>query len=410
MNDIPTRKIKTGGDPRTLSDYAVLRDELRKLTHPARPDVNWEYAEKLCLSLFEQNGVELQTASWYTLARTQLAGLLGLNEGLAIVAILIGNQWGMLWPQPVHARVEILSSLSQRLQKQLRTLSLSYSDLSQLYRAERRLIDIETVLQRLELKHLCQFETLRTMLHNSAVRLENSSASSTTVAFVQPRMQSPENREACEVKWVYVTQPEQQPNTDLYTAIPTPVKPWIIFTAGMCTMLVLGTLSLYCWQKIDPKPVNPLPVVANEDSLKVLAQFPPLWRHEYGFVLASSAIPVKAEKLKAQWQQSIRGNALPIESLSGWHQGMSGLSKLAQRLDALDERKGKYLTGSELKSMVFMITQDFGRAVPVEERLYRLSQTEGSEQLSSAQTLQLDIYFNQLLNRYALIKEQAGED
>lgn len=76
MNDIPTRKLKTGGDPRMLPDYAALRDELSKLTHPARPDVSWQYVEKLCLSLFEQNGVELQTAAWYTLARTQLAGLM----------------------------------------------------------------------------------------------------------------------------------------------------------------------------------------------------------------------------------------------------------------------------------------------------------------------------------------------
>ena len=116
MNDIPSRKIKTGNDPRTLSDYAALRDELSKLSHPARPDVNWRYAEKLCLSLFEQNGVELQTAAWYTLARTQLAGLFGLNEGLAILEALISHQWGALWPQPVHARMEILSTLGEGTQ------------------------------------------------------------------------------------------------------------------------------------------------------------------------------------------------------------------------------------------------------------------------------------------------------
>lgn len=67
--------LKTGGDPRTLPDYAALRDELSKLTHPARPDVNWQYVQRLCLSIFEQNGVELQTAAWYTLARTHLSGL-----------------------------------------------------------------------------------------------------------------------------------------------------------------------------------------------------------------------------------------------------------------------------------------------------------------------------------------------
>lgn len=71
MTTHPERCLKTGGDPRTLADYAALRDEMNKLSHPARPDFNWQYAEKLCLSQFEHNGVELQTAAWYTLARTQ---------------------------------------------------------------------------------------------------------------------------------------------------------------------------------------------------------------------------------------------------------------------------------------------------------------------------------------------------
>lgn len=146
MNDNSPRKIKTGGDPRTLSDYTALREELSKLTHPARPDVNWLYVEKLCLSLFEQNGVELQTAAWYTLARTQLTGLFGLNEGLAILEALISHQWGALWPQPVHARMEILSSLSQRLQQRMRSLPLNYSDLNQLYRAEQLLTRLGEVL------------------------------------------------------------------------------------------------------------------------------------------------------------------------------------------------------------------------------------------------------------------------
>lgn len=53
--------LQTGGDPRTLADYTRLHDEMSKLTHPARPDVDWLYAEKLCLSLFELNGIELQT-------------------------------------------------------------------------------------------------------------------------------------------------------------------------------------------------------------------------------------------------------------------------------------------------------------------------------------------------------------
>ncbi len=94
MTTYPERRLTIGGDPRTMADYAKLREEMHKLSHPARPDIDWLYAERLCLSLFDRNGVELQTAAWYTLARTQLTGLSGLNEGLAILETLITRQWG----------------------------------------------------------------------------------------------------------------------------------------------------------------------------------------------------------------------------------------------------------------------------------------------------------------------------
>lgn len=71
--------LKTGGGPRALPDYAMLREELSRLS---RTGVDWCRIEHLGLSLFRQNGVELQIAAWYTATRMQLAGLIGLNEGL----------------------------------------------------------------------------------------------------------------------------------------------------------------------------------------------------------------------------------------------------------------------------------------------------------------------------------------
>ncbi|RTQ04875.1 hypothetical protein EKN38_04310, partial [Enterobacter sp. WCHEn045836] len=276
MNNITPRKIKTGGDPRTLPDYAALRDELSKLTHPARPDVNWRYAEKLCLSLFEQNGVELQTVAWYTLARTQLAGLFGLNEGLTILEALISHQWEALWPQQVHARMEILSSLSQRLQQRMRSLPLNYSDLSQLYRAEQLLTGLGEVLQRLELKHLSQLDTLRTLMHNSALRLESCDGITSTGSNIQPGIVLPatvmndttaskrdfaggpdEDMSESAVKWVYVAQQEQQPNVEVLSTMPVPVKKWKSFVAGMCTMLVISIVSVWSWHFLHrPDPLQ----------------------------------------------------------------------------------------------------------------------------------------------------------
>ncbi len=204
------RQLRTGGDPRALADYAGLREELSKLTHPARPDVDWKKVEQLCLNLFQQNGIELQTASWYTQARTQLIGLTGLNEGLAILEALISRQWPALWPLPVHARMEILTGLSQRLQQSLRTMTLEYRDLPAIYQAEKLITSLCDVLQRLELKHASQFDALGTFMHGAAVRLENMHAA-TDAAVVLPAaavQAETQSQNAPREQWVYVAQAE----------------------------------------------------------------------------------------------------------------------------------------------------------------------------------------------------------
>ncbi|CNG11280.1 ImpA domain-containing protein [Yersinia similis] len=133
------RTLKTGGDPRHFAEFSYLRDEIGKLHHPARPDVDWVRVEQLCLELFRQNGVELQTTVDFTLARTHIAGLAGLCEGLELLAGLISHQWSTLWPPQTHARVELLAWLSDRLQQVWRTMTLCYGDLALVYRAEQTL-------------------------------------------------------------------------------------------------------------------------------------------------------------------------------------------------------------------------------------------------------------------------------
>lgn len=459
MNDINPRKIKTGGDPRALPDYAALRDELSKLTHPARPDVNWRYAEKLCLSLLEQNGVELQTAAWYTLARTQLAGLFGLNEGLTILEALISHQWGALWPQPVHARMEILSSLSQRLQQRMRSLPLNYSDLSQLYQAEQLLTGLGEVLQRLELKHLSQLDTLRILMHNSAIRLENSDGITSTGSNIQPGIVLPanvmndattatrdftgspvEDTPDSVVKWVYVAQPGHQANVDVLAVMPTPVKKWKSFAAGMCTMLVISVAAVWSWQYLHrPDPLQtqlaaslallpaplapeqldrlrqqtPLPkelIAQTQQQLARLDKLPPDWNITYARKLTEQAQalwPEQAKPLIQQRQQQINVSALPADTINGWQEGMMQLQALADKLNALDGQKGKYITVSELKSQVFGMLTSFRQAVPVEEQFRLLKLLPEGSPLRQQQIQQAEQHLRGQI--YTLAQEKHRE-
>ncbi|WP_336222131.1 VasL domain-containing protein [Citrobacter amalonaticus] len=443
MTDTVTHHLRTGGDPRTLADYASLRDELAKLTHPARPDVNWKHAEKCCLSLFEQNGVELQTAAWYTLARTRLAGLYGLNEGLAVLEALITHQWGNLWPQPVHARMEILTSLSQRLQQAMRTLTLCHADLSQLYRAEQYLVRLGEVLQRLELKHLSQLDALRAQLHNAAVRLENSDGAAGEVTGVTLPAQTltaektgtTTSPATGNMQWVYVAQPEPQPSVTVISEPPPPAKPWKPFAAGMLSMLVVGSAAAWGWQYFTrpdplagrleasltlPEPLSATQIKAikltspsagegirrTQQQLARLSSLPPDWSQRYGSALVQQAQalwPEQATALAQQWHNQLNAAALSADNLDGWYQGMAQLQQLTDRLNALDERHGSYITASELKTAVFAITRSFNRAVPVEEQLRQLTASPEGQPLSSAQKTQAELALNALLSRYTLI-------
>ena len=365
--------------------------------------------------------MELQTVAWYTLARTQLAGLFGLNEGLTILEALISHQWGALWPQPVHARMEILSSLSQRLQQRIRSLPLNYSDLSQLYRAEQLLTGLGEVLQRLELKHLSQIDTLRTLMHNSAVRLENSDGITRTGSSIQPGIVLPAtvmngaaaatrdlaggDTPESAVKWVYVAQPEPQPNVEVLAVMPAPVKKWKSFAAGMCTMLVISAAAVWGWRylhRTDPllthlaASLAPLPVPLTPEQLDMLRQqspsaqtviaqtqqqiarldkLTPDWNLAYSRKLTEQAQalwPEQAKPLAQQWQQQINISVLPVDTINGWHEGMTQLQALADKLNALDGQRGKYITVSELKSQVFGMLTSFRQTVPVEEQLRQL--------------------------------------
>ncbi|HCM7862643.1 TPA: type VI secretion system ImpA family N-terminal domain-containing protein [Klebsiella aerogenes] len=446
MTTYPKRHLTTGGDPRALADYAKLREEMHKLSHPACPDVDWLYAERLCLSLFDRNGVELQTTAWYTLARTQLTGLSGLNEGLAILETLITRQWGSLWPQPVHARMEILSGLGKRLQQALRTLTLTYADLSLIYEAEAHLKALDVALQRLELKHASQFDALLNLMHNAAVRLENSDG--VTSVDTLPRVAAMENAsthldEPVErTKWIYIAQPETLPHVQAGNERQNSEKRWRPFVAGMLTMLALAAATGWGWQAMaKPEPeqrqfalsLAPLPTVLSPDQLRSfsqhapsadggikqtrqqlsdLAQLKPNWAIDYSEQLVQQAQvlwPEQAKALSSQWQQQIIAAALPAENLTGWYQGMQQLQQLTQRLDALDEQKGKYMTVSELKSAVFAITQSFNRTVPAEEQLRQLSAMTEGQISRAAQQQQAEQHLQQLIVSYALLKSKMAE-
>ncbi|WP_230351295.1 VasL domain-containing protein [Lelliottia sp. WAP21] len=435
------RHLKTGSDPRTLPDYSALREELAKLSHPARPDVDWRHVEKLALNLFDTNGVELQTAAWYTLARAQLAGLQGFNEGMGILDALIRYQWSAMWPASAHARIEILSSLSKRLQQLFRTLSLQRTDLPALNQGIRLLSSTVEALQRLELHNASGVDTLRQMLHSATLRLENSyplqgQTENNLTDVVLPVRAEKQNSQ----RWVYVVNSEPTIEVGVTKESATNFSP---VTAFICGLLTAGALSIAAFTFI-PKLFNhpgeealnnsltalpasmPLPVIAqlHQDApswlksgdayaekvnarLNELIMLPPYWPLQYGSQLVEQTRHLfpntkLAEEMSAGWQSKLKANSLPDASMTGWYKGVSELQMLQDRLNRLDEKKGKYLTVSELKTAVFSISKSFNESMPVEELIRQLQNSPQNQPLSRDLLNRANLQLRQLNNSYMM--------
>jgi len=172
MDEATNIVIRTGGDPRHLAAFEEIRQEINKINHPQQPEVNWQVIETRALLLFRTNGVDLQTAVYYGIARQRLAGLAGFTEGCELLAGLMTTAWSQCWPDNETARIEILEWFNVKSGSALRQLSLVEKDLRLLYRAERALQLICDKLQQVPLKKLPRIENLLIFIQNNVRRVE----------------------------------------------------------------------------------------------------------------------------------------------------------------------------------------------------------------------------------------------
>ncbi|WP_161907050.1 type VI secretion system ImpA family N-terminal domain-containing protein [Pseudomonas sp. L13] len=145
MTALLEKPVRIGGDPSGLREFALLRNELAKLTHPACPDVDWAQVEQLSLALFEKNGADLQTAACYALACSHMRGLEGMAQGIMMIDAVCRAETGV-WPPRVSARLDILGWLFGQWQRVLRSLEIPRSALPTLAQMDKKLEGLARLL------------------------------------------------------------------------------------------------------------------------------------------------------------------------------------------------------------------------------------------------------------------------
>ncbi|WP_445672916.1 OmpA family protein [Pseudomonas inefficax] len=298
MTAVFEMRVRLGGDPQGFDEYRALRQELAKLNHPACPDVDWGRVERLCLRLFELNGVELQTAVALVMARSCSIGLAGMSEGLALIVALL-DQWPRLWPAQVAVRLELLSGLFAQLQPLLRAAQWNSANLPALQGLATDLGRLEHQLLRLVPVPLGTLQALRSHVQRVLQHMATPGMPSlpqqpwmgvAEPAFVAPAAALPSLHNA----YTFIVEPQPKRRKVLC---------WSLILA-MGIVLVVG----FAWQRWMAEQSRHTPPVApvQLDSLSVFEAGSAEFRPGSTKLLVNALVGIKA---KPGWLIVIAGHA-----------------------------------------------------------------------------------------------------
>jgi type VI secretion system protein VasL len=441
MSDISLNTfIKTGSDPRSLPEFNAIRDEINKVNRPSLPEINWRLIESLALTLFRNNGVDLQTAIYYTFARTQLNGLAGFTEGTELLAGIVVSQWEHLWPETPQARCEILEWYNARVGGLLRQYEIGNDDLRMVYRAERALQLLADKLQQVELKRVPRIENLLYLMQNTVKRLD---ASGKTI-----KSSSPTNLKMSPMVYLSIPEPETDPriagssppNKEEELSEPKievrfapsalPVKRlsviWGFMSGVSLCLLTMAAVYFFYFRPIQQqlialqdKPAGSVLLwLARPDittyglQMKQLAALPPLenlHNAHLSVLMARQLWPADPRQIaeSSRWEQSLQAQATGITADS-YFMLQGQLQALSDKLLQQEKIRGG-VSISYLKTAIYDMQTELTRQTPLEELLRQLNAVVGQhQQPSPALIRQIDEQLNSYFIQYYQLTMQAG--
>ena len=429
--------IRTGTSPLDLPAFAEIREEINKLSHPSQPEVSWSRVEAKSLELFRQNGVDLQTAVYYTLARLHRGGLAGLTEGCELIAMMMVHDWDAVWPPQINHRIEILNWFITRAMATVRRLAFRRDDLRLLYRAERALQLITGRLSQAPSGKMPITDNLQFYFRNAAKELEQLSPAAggdvppvPVAPLIYIAEESPAgsgshaasdgNSGHSTVRFVQMV-PEPPP--------PRKTFPFAGFAAGLVTGLILIAVLFFTVYKpvkdeLDSFAAQPgsAPVLwfANPQLAtygQVLAdaeqQSPvaPLLLTEKMTDIARQRWPNDPDQAYAtrRWQDTLQMRIADAEPTDSWYLTNERLQALSNTIVEREKKRGSF-TLSYLKTEIYNIRQAHSKTVPAEEYLRALSDDiRNGRPVSAAQLHRINQQLNGLIALYADLQKQAEQ-
>lgn len=424
--------IKIAGSPLDIPEFIALKAEFNKLNHPSQPEISWTLIGSLSLTLFKTHGIDLQSGTYYTLARLHLDGLNGFTEGCELLANIVVSQWDNLWPTQPNHRYEVLNWFNTKASALLRQLTFSPVDLRLIYRSERALQLIINQLAHTDWPKLPKLENLLWFFQNVAKTLEQNTKNST---------QNSSNNTIKIPPIVYISSSDKpkennisNPITEVILSNDPPIekKPmsakkgfFIGLLSSSTIFITVGTVLYLPMQKelsaITAQPEGAITqwlyqpnISSYANNLVLMEKQSPIFtlrKSEQMLDVAKKLWPNNADQSYAtrQWQNILttRLENAPIDS--SWSDTNKLIQQLSDRIVQQERNRGSF-TLSYLKTAIYEIQKSHNKSIPIENKLYAFSQEINKEQsISPALINNLDTDINGLLARYYRLQKEAEE-
>lgn len=424
--------IKIAGSPLDIPEFIALKAEFNKLNHPSQPEISWTLIGSLSLTLFKTHGIDLQSGTYYTLARLHLDGLNGFTEGCELLANIVVSQWDNLWPTQPNHRYEVLNWFNTKASALLRQLTFSPVDLRLIYRSERALQLIINQLAHTDWPKLPKLENLLWFFQNVAKTLEQNTKNST---------QNSSNNTIKIPPIVYISASDKPKENNISNPITEMIlsndpsiekKPmsakkgfFIGLLSSSTIFITVGTVLYLPMQKelsaITAQPEGAITqwlyqpnISSYANNLVLMEKQSPIFtlrKSEQMLDVAKKLWPNNTDQSYAtrQWQNILttRLENAPIDS--SWSDTNKLIQQLSDRIVQQERNRGSF-TLSYLKTAIYEIQKSHNKSIPIENKLYAFSQEINKEQsISPALINNLDTDINGLLARYYLLQKEAEE-
>lgn len=388
-----------GGDPRRFTEFETIKAEINKLSQASQPVPDWALIDISARALFEKNGVDLLTACYFTLARTQIYGLKGFTEGCEVVAALVSGHWeSAFWPEQPEQRIGALDWFNSRPGRLIRQQAFTLPQQPLLVRASCALEKIADKLEQIPLSRASRIENLYIFIQNQLDKLAKENR-----PLPQPTITVPANT----IRNVTL------PHVPTREPAPVPPRPiqWKGFCLGALTAAVIA--GLFCYSSVRRQtivdhasapsmswfiarsPALADGIAARDETADVknagqdilasyriqlaqLAQFSPLSHWIYGDNLLHAARlwwpeDPQQKQLAAFWREQLQAQADYPLKIDGYDRIRTHLTELTQQIDNAT-RQDKYITVTYLNTMLQRIKTEQNAEIPVEELLRQIEE------------------------------------